>query len=221
LFFGERSDVQLRLLQRWALRASEKLGGRIKNDEREQYGFAMKRLQIMETTVKLIRAWSTRTDGILKAVCLFQKGFASLETFADPVVAVCCPYFHETCLQVLATQATKEDMNISDQLTRPLLQSRFDLDPVAGVARLQAIQKMCFEQMVVTLLVGNALAHAIPACQERVLSQFIKNKECCDSGSTIHSEVEEVLHLLQLPPVSSDSAGCGLFVGALNIRRRP
>jgi ribosomal protein S26 len=59
MFFGERCLTQQRLLQRWGVNLSSKLIN-AKESEKESLEVAQKRLQIMDTGIKLCRLWTQR-----------------------------------------------------------------------------------------------------------------------------------------------------------------
>ena len=101
LFFSNSSDVQRRLLIRWAGTSKLKAASSTKHDERDVYERCTKRLQIMETAVKIHRAWTHRTGYPMKAYHLFDVSWKSLLQFSqcEPAEPMECPFLFDFRLQ--------------------------------------------------------------------------------------------------------------------------
>ncbi len=98
------SDIKKKFLVRWANTARSK--AETCNDEKkEQYEQAAKRLQIMESSIKLHRAWVFRSGCQEKAWADFEHQWQLLIQFAasTPVQIIRCDFLWELRLQILVT----------------------------------------------------------------------------------------------------------------------
>jgi hypothetical protein len=104
MFFSSSSDVQRRLLIRWAGTAKLKAASSTHHDERVVYERCTKRLQIMETVVKIHRGWTQRTGDHIKAYHQFDSSWNSLLQFAqcEPPEPIACPFLYDFRLQTQA-----------------------------------------------------------------------------------------------------------------------
>jgi hypothetical protein len=101
LFFATNSDVQRRLLIRWTGTAKLKADSCKKPEDRALYEGCTKRLQIMETAVKIHRAWTHRSGDPVKAYYQFDVNWKSLLQFAEsePAQTVECVFLFDFRLQ--------------------------------------------------------------------------------------------------------------------------
>jgi len=104
LFFNQASDVQRRLVIRWANTLRTQAAGATKPEDRAAFEMCAKRLNIIETSIKLQRGWVYRTCTVERAMCEFEAGWASLVQFcaATPKQALECPFMWELHLQLKA-----------------------------------------------------------------------------------------------------------------------
>jgi hypothetical protein len=105
LFFCTSSEVQKRLVIRWANVARAKAGSAKIGAVKLQYEAAAKRLQIMETVIKIYRAWQFRGHDTQRALIEFESSWTSLLQFAEsqPVESVDCPFIWDLRLQLNAS----------------------------------------------------------------------------------------------------------------------
>lgn len=102
LFFSNSSDVQRRLLIRWAATSKLKAAASTRADERAVFERCTKRLQIMETAVKIHRTWTQRSGEPIKAYHQFDVSWKSLLQFAqcEPPEPMECPFLFDFRLQI-------------------------------------------------------------------------------------------------------------------------
>ena len=105
VFFGSRSRVQQRLLQRYISKASEKTFN-ASEDKIRKYDLAKKKLQIMHLASGLVGAWHNKKD-VSVAFIKFQEDWSLMETMADaqPCVNIRCNYLAHLWLQVRCSRA--------------------------------------------------------------------------------------------------------------------
>ena len=105
LFFTDPkvSDVQKRLVIRWANDIRSKLEACKDAEKTVLLELAAKRLNIVEQCMKLYKGWRTRTENS-RALCDFNEAFAILEAFVEgaPAQQITCGYIWELRIQIKA-----------------------------------------------------------------------------------------------------------------------
>lgn len=104
LYFNKSSDVQRRLVIRWANTCRSKAGSASRGADKVAFEVAAKRLQVIESVIKMHRAWTYRSTSAERAYDEFEASWKALEQFmaADPQERLHCPFFSEFRLQLKA-----------------------------------------------------------------------------------------------------------------------
>ena len=123
LFFGERSYVQLRTIQRYALSAGQKVL-HASAEKEPVYSESKKKFQIMESSIKLQRAWSQRKS-LHAAILEFTSSWDALISFCEsaPVVPLRCGFIWHLRLHVCASNPAKDEL--ASELKTTVLKKRF------------------------------------------------------------------------------------------------
>jgi len=100
------SDVQRRLVTRWCNTARNKVATTPTMDpaDRDQLERAIKRMQIMESSIKAHRSWVYRSGDLDRAINEFENAWGVLVQFAStsPIEPIRSPFMWNVRLQVLA-----------------------------------------------------------------------------------------------------------------------
>jgi hypothetical protein len=106
MFFNSRNDVFRHLLTRWIGAVGTRLVS-AQGAQQAECLEAQKKLQIMDTCIKIHRAWQSRSD-MKRAVSEFTHQFNLLMVFAEaePKMDVPREYMWDLRLQILATRVT-------------------------------------------------------------------------------------------------------------------
>ena len=101
MFFCTNSDVQRRLLIRWAGIAKMKTTGP-NQAENATFEGALKRIQIMESAIKMHRAWTHRSGDVTRAYAEFNHNWESLAQFAEspPTQKMHCFFVYDFRMQI-------------------------------------------------------------------------------------------------------------------------
>ena len=122
-YFCKTSDVQGRLVVRWANTARSKGASSSDPNVKMRYDLVAKQLQVVESTIKLHRAWLHRTCETSKALMTFNTDFKVLTSFAEsePCVPFECEFIWDLRLQLLAIQiAARTSLNFRSSVTGTL-----------------------------------------------------------------------------------------------------
>jgi hypothetical protein len=103
VFFCKSSEVQKRLLVRWSNTARTKAAAAHDPAKRDTFEASGKRLQIMESGIKIHRAWQKRTGCQKKALIEFASQWQVLEQFAfsAPAQPLRCTFLWKLRLQIM------------------------------------------------------------------------------------------------------------------------
>lgn len=155
LYFGDRSQVQLRTILRYTATATQKM---LQNQQSEaEYVMIRKKLQIIESAMKLYRNWTSKPS-VKQGIAGFLAAWDTMMVFCDatPKVKLTCTFMWDLLLQVRA--AAEEKGPLVDDLKRVTLQARFpDLPEDAH----NQMQRKFLQQAMVNILLGSpAVAEA-------------------------------------------------------------
>jgi len=159
LFFSKSSDIQRRLVVRWANAARSKAAGSGPN--KEKYEAAQKRLQIIESCIKIHRSWVYKSTDLDRSLSDFHSGWDVLEEFArsQPAQPISCPFIWGWKLELQASQALDSAIDIVPELTNSNIKIRFGDDENSAV----------LQRKYLTLYVTTALcAPTITACKASI-----------------------------------------------------
>jgi hypothetical protein len=104
VYFCKMSDVQRRLVVRWANTARTKVASSCDAETKRKFEGAAKRLQIIEAIIALHRKWMLRSGDMGRAYAEFDSGFKVLQSFADsePSQPLQCKFLWDLRLQLQA-----------------------------------------------------------------------------------------------------------------------
>jgi hypothetical protein len=108
VFFCKASEVQKRLLVRWSNTARTRAASANDTSKKNLFEASGKRLQIMESGIKIHRAWQLRTGCQNKALIEFDSQWKVLEQFASstPAQPFRCDFLWRLRLQIMADPVT-------------------------------------------------------------------------------------------------------------------
>ena len=114
LFFGEKSLSQLRSLQRYAVVAGQKMMTEKNTQTLQCLHLARKKIQVMDSLVRMFMAWQRRTGDNSAATASFCRSWDAMLSFAkvaedeSPALRVECSFMYDLRLEVLATADHKK-----------------------------------------------------------------------------------------------------------------
>ena len=143
LFFGERSHVQLRSIQRYALTAGQKVIGASPGKE-PGYAESKNKFQIIESSMKLHEAWMQRKS-LHAGISEFTSSWDALISFCEsaPVVQLRCEFIWNLRLHVCASSPAKDE--VASELKKTVLKQRF---PHADDNAIQETQRTSYPCLV-------------------------------------------------------------------------
>lgn len=102
LYFNKNSDVQRRMVTRWSNTCRTKAASAASEADKISMEASAKRLQIIETAIKMHRGFVHRTTDAERSFLEFEAAWASLLQFtnSDPVQTLDCPFLWEFRLEL-------------------------------------------------------------------------------------------------------------------------
>ena len=195
LFFGEKSGSQQRSLQRYSLVVGQKVVAERNPDTMKSWEMARKKLQVLESLIKIYLAWQRRKDNKASS-CAFNQSWDAMVTFAafsdesqDPL-DVECPFMHDLRLQVMASG---DHNKLVDLLKTPSLRHQF---PAASESDIQSLQERYIGQAVTQCLVSS---QSLTACRLSLSAIGTRIKQASDELAPAVAEDASSFFLLIEP----------------------
>ena len=171
LYFGERSQVQLRAILRYTVTCSQKM---LSNQRKQpEYEMIRKKLQIIESAIKLHRSWTCKRS-VQQGITEFLASWDTLMVFCDatPKVKLTCAFLWDLLLQVRASAVEKDAL--VDDLKRDKLEARFPDLP--NDAR-DEMQRKFLQQAMVNILLGSPAVAEARASLSALVDKVFQHSE--------------------------------------------
>jgi hypothetical protein len=212
-YFGDGAGAQMRSVARYALTASTKLFS-AKADREAGLVDARKKLQIVESCMKVHEKWATRKSTSAPTIQEFMIGWSGLLNFceSEPPVAFDCPFLSDLHLQVLSCTACDSPAELVKHLTTDCLSKHF---PGTNEADLELKQRKFIKQGLASILSsesGSSKAQSDIVLLVQCLAAAAARKEFAEA---VTKEVVILEVFVAPPPISFEKKDMEVLEGII------